>query len=154
MQVITTKNAKETKTFAKEFVKTLKVGDVVCLFGELGAGKTTFTQGLAEGVGIAHRIMSPTFIIMRSYKIDNEIVSPVFELVRNGEIQLYHIDLYRTESEADIQSAGVVDILGKPNTIAVVEWPEKLGDLLPQKRIELHFERIDDDTRKIILKRF
>ena len=135
-----TNNYKETQQLAKEFASQLHGGDVLLLFGDLGSGKTTFMQGLAEGLGLKRRIISPTFIIMRSYEIKNKKM-------------LYHIDLYRTESQHDLEGLGLPDILQDKNAIAAIEWPEKLGDLFPKKRWELHFDNLGEDRRSITIEK-
>lgn len=132
MEIIT-KNAQETFTFGKKIGSSLKEGSVIALVGELGSGKTTFIQGLAEGLGVKSKIISPTFILMRKY--DN----------------FYHLDLYRLEGnlEEEIQNLGLTDILQTKNSIVVIEWAEKIKDLLPKDTIWINFETIDDNERKI-----
>ncbi len=131
----------ETQEIGKEFAKTLKDGSVVCLYGDLGAGKTTFTQGVALGLGIKNRIISPSFIIIRTYRINKGSVD-----------NFYHIDLYRLESEADLKSLGFDEILDDKKSVVVIEWAEKLGAKLPKERIDIYFENIDDNERQIIWK--
>ena len=135
MRHITT-SSKETQQLAKELAMTLKGGEVICLYGDLGHGKTTFTQGLGEGLGVARHVNSPTFLIMRSYKLPSEKM-------------LYHVDLYRLEHEQEIIDIGLTDLMHSPDAIVVIEWPEKLGKLLPQQRIDIHFEHLDDSKRGI-----
>lgn len=136
---MTTKSAQETREFGKEFAQSMQGGEIILLSGDLGAGKTTFMQGFAEGLGISQRIISPTFIIMRSYDI-------------GGKVQtLYHIDLYRTESEADLEGLGIREILHDKKAVVAIEWPEKLGSMLPEKRIEIRLETISENERKISL---
>ena len=123
----------------EEFAKTLRGGSVVALYGDLGAGKTTFAQGIAAGLGIKKRIISPTFIIVRKYRI-------------SGKRNFYHIDLYRIETEKDIEGLGLEEILNSKDSIVVVEWAEKLASKLPKNRIDIYFETIDDEERQIIWK--
>jgi tRNA threonylcarbamoyladenosine biosynthesis protein TsaE len=132
----TTNNFKETQKLGHDFAKTLEKGDIVCLYGDLGSGKTTFVQGLAQGLGIKNRIISPTFIIVRSY-----------ELGVMGSF--YHIDLYRMENEKDIESLGLDEILNNKNNITAIEWAEKLKSKSPKKRIDIEFSYEKDDVRKI-----
>jgi len=112
---------------------------VLALSGALGSGKTTFVQGLAEGLGLGSRIISPTFILMRSYNAKS--------------VNLYHVDLYRLEGDIanDFENLGIADFWEKPNNIVVIEWAEKAKDLLPEKAIWINFENIDGDKRKIKL---
>lgn len=155
-KTIVTKNADETRNFGREFAQHLKKGGVLALFGDLGAGKTTFVQGLAEGLGIKNRIISPTFIIMREYKLpyssseQSESRSKSSRQART--IRFYHIDLYRTESQKDIEGLGIQEILSDPENIVVIEWAEKMGNLLPKNAIKISFEYGNDDERKITWK--
>lgn len=152
-----TKNSEETQDLGYEFAKTLKGGDVVCLYGDLGFGKTTFTQGLASGLGIQKRITSPTFTIIRQYnyssseqsesRSSNDVSSRQARTIKS----LYHIDLYRIESEKDVEGLGLKEILEDKDSVVVIEWPEKLGVLLPKQRIDVRFEYIDDTKRTIII---
>lgn len=130
-----TNTFKETQKLGKTFAKTLKKGDVICLYGDLGSGKTTFTQGLAKGLGIKNRIISPTFIIVRSHQLKIGM--------------FYHIDLYRVESEKDLEGLGIEEIINDKNNIVVVEWAEKLKKYLPQKRVDIKFFHEKEDVRKI-----
>lgn len=134
---ITTESLIQTQVFAKDFAKNLKGGDTLCLYGNLGAGKTTFVQGLASGLGIKQRIISPTFIIIREYKIKN--------------LDFYHIDLYRIESKHDLIGLGIKEIISNTNNIIAIEWAEKLQDLMPKRRIDLRLEYIDENKRKITI---
>ncbi len=146
-KTIQTNNFEETQKIGEEFASHLEGGDVLCLQGDLGAGKTTFMQGLAKGLGVTHRIISPTFIIMRKYEVPR---------IKNQESRiklLYHIDLYRTATEDDLKGLGIPEILEEKDAIVAIEWSEKLGLLLPKKRWELDFEWIDENTRKIVIKK-
>lgn len=136
-KIITTDSLKKTQNFARDFAKNLKGGDILCLYGNLGSGKTSFVQGLAKGFGIIRRIISPTFIIARRYEM--------------GDLNLYHIDLYRTQTLQDLLSIGIDEILEGDNNIIAIEWAEKLLDLIPKKRIDLKFEYIDENKRKITI---
>lgn len=135
--VFITKSFQETQALGEKFAKDLKGGDMLALYGDLGSGKTTFAQGLAEGLGIEKRIISPTFIIVRSYKL------------RAGSF--YHIDLYRIEREKDIEGLGIEEIMNDPKSIVTIEWAEKLGNGLPKKRIDIKFEYVDEDKRRITI---
>jgi tRNA threonylcarbamoyladenosine biosynthesis protein TsaE len=126
-----TKSAQETQALGEKIANQLKGGEVLALFGELGSGKTTFLQGLAKGLGIKERILSPTFIMMRQY--DN----------------FYHVDLYRIEDERDIEGLGLEEIWSDPQNIVAIEWAEKIKDVLPKKRIEIYFKYLKNDEREI-----
>lgn len=135
-----TNNIQETQEFAQDFAKKLQGGDIVALYGNLGGGKTTFVQGLAKGLGIKCKIISPTFIVIRQYRIRNN------EL---GIKDFYHIDLYRVETEKDTEGLGILDLFNDKNAIVVIEWAEKIQNLLPEKRWEIHFEYLEEEKRKI-----
>lgn len=133
MEKRVTKNPGETQAFAKEIAKTLQSGDILALYGDLGSGKTTFVQGLAAGLGIAQRIISPTFIIMRSY-----------------DKNFYHVDLYRIETEKDIEGLGLKEIMEDNESIVVIEWPEKIEKFLPKHTKRMYFTYKNDNEREII----
>ncbi len=114
-----------------------KAPRILCLWGELGSGKTTFVQGLARGLGITSRLLSPTFIIVRRY-----------EIPATGR-WLYHLDLYRIKGQEDVVTLGFSDMAHEPKSLTVVEWPEKLGDVLPKRRIDIRFETLEDDRHTI-----
>ena len=155
-EVYITKNSVETQKLGEEFAKRLP--KVIALYGELGLGKTTFVQGLAKGLGIK-KIISPTFIIIRTYKIN--LKSHPFGKLRTNlktttqNLKLfYHIDLYRVQLEKDLRGLGIKEIMSDPENIVVIEWAERMGDLLPEKRIDIKFEYINEDKRRItIIKR-
>lgn len=113
---------------------------ILALCGELGSGKTTFVRGLAKGFGLPHRILSPTFIVMREYPLN-----------LNNFSRLYHLDLYRVENAADLAGLGISEIFQNPRNLVVVEWAEKLGSLLPNNRLEIRFKHIDARRRNIII---
>ncbi len=138
MEVKTT-SPSQTAKIANSFAKKLKGGDVVALYGDLGAGKTVFVQGLARSLGIKKRVLSPTFVFVRSYPIGNHLT-------------FHHLDLYRGEKITDFQSLGLEEIFSK-NAIVVIEWAEKIKGYLPKKRYDVEIEKIDEKTRKIIVTR-
>jgi tRNA threonylcarbamoyladenosine biosynthesis protein TsaE len=135
-----TKSAKETNNLGKSYAKKVKSGDFLAFYGNLGGGKTTFIQGLAEGLNITRRIISPTFIIVRHYNL------------KKGSF--YHIDLYRTQTKHDLLSVGLDEIINNNDNITAVEWSDKLGDLKPKKRIEFYFEYLNEEERKIKIKKY
>ena len=137
--VYTSKSAEETQKLGEHIAAYLKPGDVLCLYGDLGSGKTTFVQGIAKGLEIEEIPNSPTFIIQREYPV-----------TKNGISTLYHLDLYRMENESDIQSTGISSTLKEKDAVVIIEWPEKALKLLPEKRIDVHFSH-QDDSRAITL---
>lgn len=134
-----TKNSKETHILGEKFAKNLKQGDLLAFYGNLGSGKTTFIQGLAKGLSIKRRIISPTFIIVRHYRLNKG--------------NFYHIDLYRMETENDLVGIGIDELIKNKDNILAIEWAEKLGSFLPPKRIDIHCNYISENERKIIIKR-
>lgn len=120
MQFIS-KNAQETFNVGKKFSETLHGGDIVLLSGELGAGKTTLVKGIAEGLGIQGDIVSPTFTLLNVYECR----------MQNAECKNFvHVDTYRLNNEQQLIDIGIEDYLGDPETVCVIEWPEKLQTLL------------------------
>lgn len=126
-----TKSAQETQKLGEKIGGSLKGGVVLALYGELGSGKTTFLQGLARGLGIKERILSPTFIMMRQYG------------------NFYHVDLYRIEDEREIESLGLKEIWSDSENIVAIEWAEKIKNLLPKKRMDIYFKYLKDEEREI-----
>jgi len=129
------RSAEETQVIGFRLGGMLGPGGVVCLYGDLGAGKTTFVKGIAEALGISGRdITSASFTIVAEHYND---------------IPLYHIDLYRIEKDADIDSTGIWDYIYS-NGITVIEWAERLGEA-PDEFIKVKFAIIDERTRDIII---
>jgi len=129
-----------TQKLAKDLAQNLGDYNVVCLYGELGAGKTTFVSGFAKGLGINRRILSPTFVIVREYQVP-----------KTGNF-LFHIDLYRLEESLEIEDLGISELLNDKKNIVMVEWAEKLESLLPKRRIEVKF-KVEDGYRQIQITR-
>lgn len=128
---IETKTEQETIKLGKRLSLLLKPGNVITLEGDLGAGKTTFTKGIAEGLGITDVISSPTFTIIKEYK---------------GELALYHMDAYRLEySEEDLGFDEYFDGEG----VSVVEWATFIEDFLPEERLDVKIKYKDEETRVI-----
>ena len=124
----------ETWALAREIASTLKPGDVLCLEGDLGAGKTTFTQGLAKALGVPGRVTSPTFCIVQEHR---------------GPVLLVHMDLYRLHGEDDVLAIGWEDYLAD-GAIMVVEWPERAGSLIPPDAKHIVFRHVDGEARRRI----
>jgi tRNA threonylcarbamoyladenosine biosynthesis protein TsaE len=138
---IVTKSARETQKLGEKIGNSLKSGSLICLYGDLGSGKTTFMQGLAKGFGVKKRVLSPTFIIMRQYPLTIHHLPSI--------INLYHIDLYRIKDEKDVESLGLQEIWSDPKNVVAIEWPEKIEKVLPEKRVNIYFEYLGEDERKI-----
>ncbi len=133
---ILSKGPEETEQIGRDLGRRLKAGDVVCLYGQLGAGKTTMIKGIAEAIGIQARdITSASFIIIAEHK---------------GICPLYHIDLYRL-SEADVPDIGLEEYLWGDG-ICVIEWAERAEKYLPEKRIEVTISIRANNEREITIK--
>ena len=123
----------ETKEVAKDFANKLKVGDVVLLNGDLGAGKTTFTQFVFASLGVGQVVNSPTFAILKSYE---------------GKFTFHHFDTYRITTEEAIES-GFDEVLNDKNSVIFIEWSENIKPLIPKKVIEIKIKRLNENTREI-----
>lgn len=133
----------ETERLGKKIAAKLKGGEVLCLYGELGAGKTTFMHGLIGYFLPGKRVVSPTFVIVRHYELSGADVKFI-----------YHIDLYRLEKQSEIQNVGLTEQFGKSDTIIAIEWAQKLGELIPDKRIDVSFQIVSEHTREIRVKKY
>lgn len=111
----------ETQQIAIEFAKTLGGGDVLCMYGDLGVGKTAFVQGLAKGLGISDHITSPTFTIVNEY---------------SGTLPLYHFDVYRIADSDEMYEIGYEEYV-YGDGVSVIEWPQLIDDILPEKRYDI-----------------
>ncbi len=131
-------SVEETWELARRLAGELKPGDVLCLEGDLGAGKTTFTQGLAAALGVSGRVTSPTFCIVQEHR------SPTTLLV--------HMDLYRLHGEDDVLAIGWEDYLAQ-GAILVVEWPERAGTLIPSDARHITFLHKGEETRSVTIDR-
>ncbi len=136
---IISKSEKETLSFAKKFANKLKGGEVLCLIGDLGAGKTAFTKGLAKGLKIKNIITSPTFVLMKNYKISGH---------KNIK-HLAHIDAYRLNNGEELFGIGVEDYFNDFNCVTVIEWADKIEDIWPEKIIKVEFKILKEDKREI-----
>lgn len=129
-------SVEETKKIASELAKTLNGGDVLCMYGDLGAGKTAFVQGLAKGLGIDEPITSPTFTIVNEYY---------------GSLPLYHFDVYRIADPDEMYEVGYEEYV-YGGGISVIEWSELIEDILPERRYKVTILKDaseHDDYRRI-----
>lgn len=138
----------QTRKIASKFAKKLKPGDLVALYGELGAGKTTFVKAVAKALGIKKRIISPTFILVRSYKIPHTFKGSTL----HAKI-LNHVDLYRIKSAEDLHVIDLNEIIKDKNHITFIEWARKAESILPKKRINIKIEYKQENTRLISIER-
>lgn len=148
MEIIT-KTAKETqkiaKILAKEIIKMPTMGKgalVLTLTGELGAGKTTFTQGFVAGLGIKEEVSSPTFLIMKKIELHKHLlkVKSAKLKVQSKFKSLYHLDCYRLKNEKDLIDLDIKEIIEDRENIILIEWPEKIKKILPKNLIKISFE--------------
>ncbi len=130
---ITTRSAEETFQLGKNFVSSLKKGDMVALYGELGSGKTVFVQGACSGLGIEKEVTSPSFIIMQEY---------------SGKVHVYHFDFYRISSKLEVEALDIEDYL-YGNGISFIEWPEMGESFFPESTFKVHFKRLIKDNRVV-----
>lgn len=132
------KSPEETLALGREFGELLEGGMLVGLVGDLGSGKTVFVKGLAEGLGIAERVHSPTFSLVNEYV--------------GGRLPCFHLDLYRLESRAQIQGAGLEELMDAREGVVVVEWYDRFADLrlpAPPKCCVIRFETLGDMERAL-----
>lgn len=131
----TSRSVEETKEIAAKIAKKVKKGGLICLFGDLGTGKTVFVKGMANFLGLKEfSIKSPTYTYIREHN------------------HFYHIDLYRLEKIDELLWHTIQEILENKKNIVVIEWADRLEDLLPKKRITVHIEYLDENSRKIFIK--
>ena len=131
---ITTKNEDETIELAQNFESEKFPNMVICLRGDLGSGKTIFTKGIANALGIAETITSPTFNIIKEYE---------------GELPLYHMDVYRLNGKVD--DLGLEEYY-KKGGVVVIEWADMIEDYLPEERLDIKIKAIDEDVRVFIIR--
>lgn len=132
MAVFISHSAKETITFAEEYARSLKGGDVVLLNGDMGAGKTVFAKGVALGLGIKEEVLSPTYAYMNDY-----------------DGKLYHYDCYRLSSGMQAEALGLCDYF-YGNGVCLVEWAENIADVLPENCKRVTINKREGDVRQII----
>ena len=130
---ITTKNEFETIELAQNFESEKFPNMILCLDGELGSGKTMFTKGIANALGITENNTSPTFTIIKEYE---------------GELPLYHMDVYRLDGNTD--GIGIEEYFTKGGVV-VIEWASTIKDILPEERLDIKFKVVDETKRLIIL---
>ncbi len=148
------KSEKETEKIAAKMAKKLRGGEVIALIGNLGTGKTVFVRGLAHGLSIKKSITSPSFVLLKQYKIPKP-KSQIRDRFKNQnskfEIQyLIHIDAYKLKDEKDLIEIGTLDWLGKENTVTVIEWADKVKKILPKDAIKIILKTGKRENERII----
>jgi tRNA threonylcarbamoyladenosine biosynthesis protein TsaE len=134
MPQFTTNSAEETEKLGERIARKLKPGDVVALFGEMGAGKTALTRGIARGLGVPDGVSSPTFALVHEYR---------------GRVPVYHFDMYRVESWDDLYSTGFFDYLDSGG-ILIVEWSENIENAIPDQALRVRISRGSGDNERLI----
>lgn len=138
------KTLEETEKIAEDFLKALNSkktakATLVCLTGDLGAGKTAFSQAVGKILGITDFITSPTFVLMKNYPVSHPLFS-----------KFIHIDAYRLNSGQELAVLGFKDLLQNPANLIFLEWPERVADILPLDALNIKFKFISDTEREII----
>ena len=141
-KTFTTRSAKATEKMAAKFAGKLKRGRVIALNGPMGAGKTVFVKGLAKGLDFKEVIQSPTYVMMNVYPLDHKKLKT-----------LVHVDCYRLNEAEEIKHVGLEDYWNDKEALVVIEWADKIKDLLPKKITRIDFKILDEYKRKISIRR-
>jgi tRNA threonylcarbamoyladenosine biosynthesis protein TsaE len=132
------------QAFGAELSVALAPGDVLLLHGDLGAGKTTLTQGIARALGVRGPVTSPTFTLVSEHRLPKPV---------RGIERLYHLDLYRLNDPDEIETIGYDEYLAPPDGVTIIEWPERAGDWLPDRALIIEIERAGDERRSLRMRR-
>jgi len=133
-RTIQTNSAEQTIALGKSLGKGLRAGDVVALFGDLGAGKTTLTRGIAAGLGLEADVHSPTFTLIHEHP---------------GAVPLYHVDLYRLASEEEVETLGIEEYIYSDG-VTIVEWADRMRSMLPPERLDIDLRMTGDTERELV----
>ena len=133
---VTSPDPETTRAIAATLAVAARPGDLVCLWGDLGAGKTQFAKGFGAGIGVTATINSPSYILMAEYE---------------GRLPLFHIDLYRLTSAEEALAGGLIDDR-QASGVTVVEWPDRLADALPAGRLDVQIDGSGDEPRTIVVR--
>ena len=139
--ILTSSSVEETRRFGQRLGELLKAGDVICLFGDLGVGKTSFAQGIGEALNVKESLTSPTFMLIQEYT----------GVAQGREIRLVHMDLYRLQHRDEAEVIGVEDNFLN-DTICLIEWPEVALELMPEKRLEVEIKGSGLEERRLIFR--
>ena len=139
MKKILTKSTQETKKLAKDLASKLKGGEILALSGDLGAGKTTFVQGFAKGLGIREKITSPTFVVAKRFPVS----SPDFQY-------FYHIDMYRIPGDEDVKELGLKEVFNNNTNLVIIEWSHRVSKLLPKGTVWVKMSHGDREEERVI----
>ena len=138
-QTILSASEEETEAFGAALARELPPGSILALDGDLGAGKTVFSRGFARGLGIGEPVSSPTYTIIQEYALP-------------GGGRLYHLDLYRIANSASALAFGVDEFLDDPESVALVEWPERIADILPPGTLRVEIVHLSENERRITVR--
>lgn len=134
----TSNSIEDTFKIAKDIAQKFKnSGGVIALSGDLGAGKTTFTQGFAKAFGIQEKVISPTFVVIRQHQIPG------------SERMLFHVDLYRLEGEINPQDLGLKELWEDKDNLVLIEWAEKIENKLPNETVQIKIKKVGENSREI-----
>lgn len=133
-------SSQKTEEIGAEIARKISGGDVVLLYGELGAGKSALAKGLAKGLGVKNKVLSPTFTLMN-----------VYETTKDKKVKTFvHIDTYRLKNEQELLDIGAEDFVGQPDCVSVIEWPEKIENFLKNKKtIKINIRATGENDREI-----
>jgi len=134
---IVSKNYKETFELGKRLADFLKKRDVVALYGELGSGKTVFAQGICAGLDVKDYVTSPSFVLVKEYQ---------------GRMKVFHFDFYRLESQHEVENLDIDNYL-QSDAVSIIEWPEIGEAYLPEERISVTFNRLEENGKIVVEKR-
>jgi len=137
-KIFISKSEKDTEDFAISLAKKLPKGSIIALHGNLGAGKTVFTRGFARGLGITEPVSSPTFTIVQEYLLENSNY-------------LFHLDLYRIDDYRAALAFGIEEFIEDPDAYTLIEWPERINEIMPENVLKITISHINENERKIIV---
>ena len=137
-RVIVTSSPEETERVGLELASELQAGAVVALVGELGSGKTTLVKGIARGLFVREAVTSPSFLLARTYQ---------------GKLPLHHLDAYRLNSASELDEVGLRELLPPEEGITVVEWADKIAELIPSGSLWVHLEHLGPNRRTLTISR-
>ena len=140
--IFVTNNTKQTHKMGEMLAEELLGGEIICLSGELGSGKTTFAQGVLKGLRAKGPYTSPTFVVLKHYKMKNH---------ESGIANAFHLDAYRVGTK-DILDLGWEEIISNNNNVVIVEWAERIKNIIPKDAIWIEFKHLKDTERKISIK--
>jgi len=150
-----TDNSEQTRKLGERLASELRGGKIICLTGELGSGKTTFSQGVLRGLGAKEPYTSPTFVVMKQYKLKAQNLKrkatvKSSKLSENKIEKVFHLDCYRVNAE-DIMNLGWEEIISSKNNIVIVEWAERIEQIVPKKAMWIKFGHKGKNEREIMI---